>query len=495
MSTDVVVVGAGNAALCAALAAREGGAEVLVLEKAPQPQRGGNSYYTGGLMRFPYDGVADLVGGFPELAGEGVDRYDLQPYTVADFHTDMARTTDYRVDPDLLETLVDSARETVGWLHGKGVRFIWTLGYHSLEVDGRFRFWGSTPVLVSGGGAGLVDQLFKLAQDSGVKVEYGARAVELLGSASGPVQGVRVERGDGEVTDVPARAVVLAAGGFQANAAMRAQYLGPDWDLAKVRGTPYNTGDGITMALRYGAASYGHWSGCHAVAWDANAGPTGDRRIGDGFSRHSYPLSIVVNREGRRFLDEGADFQTHTYAKYGAEILRQPGLAAFQIFDAKVARYLRGEYRMREASRVSADTVELLAKRLEIDPAALARTIDEYNAAVQEGQFDPNILDGKSTSGIWPPKSNWALTIDTPPFQAFPVSTGITFTFGGVRVDRSARVMSTPERPIRGLFAAGEMVGGLFYHNYPSGTGLTAGAVFGRAAGSGAARVASGKDA
>jgi tricarballylate dehydrogenase len=229
----------------------------------------------------------------------------------------------------------------------------------------------------------------------------------------------------------------------------------------------------------------GHWSGCHAVAWDLNAPEFGDRRIGDGFQKHSYPFGLVVNADGKRFLDEGADFRNYTYAKYGREILRQPGQRAWQIFDAKVTHLLRDEYRIREVTRFRSDSLEGLAKSIsEIDAGAFVRTVEEYNAAVQtDATFNPNIRDGRSTIGLDTPKSNWANTIDVPPFEAYAVTCGITFTFGGVRINERAAVLDDEGNELAGLFACGEMVGGIFYFNYPGGSGLTNGAVFGRIAG------------
>lgn len=484
-SARVIVVGGGNAALCAALAARQSGAEVTVLERAPESQRGGNSYYAGGLMRFAHRGAADIAESFPELAGN--DEFDLAPYTEPDFFDDMAHATQYRADPDLAQMLVWQSREALEWLHSNGVRFGWSFGRHAFKVNGRFRFWGGAPIEVVGGGAGLVDKLCEKVAGATCTIRYNTRALKLLGDESGAVTGVRVRDQAGRTSELHASAVVLACGGFEANAEMRARYLGPGWDLAKVRGTAFNTGDGLTMALEFGAVPFGHWSGCHAVAWDANAPLTGDRSMGDEFSRHSYPVGIVVNAAGARFLDEGLDFQTHTYAKYGAEILGQPGLVAYQLFDAKTEPYLRGDYRGRRVSKASGNTIEELATKLELDPVRLAKTVAEFNAAVGPGEFNPNVKDGKSTAGVEPPKSNWALPLDSPPYLGFPVTTGVTFTFGGLRVNTSAQVLDAAGAPIEGLYAAGEMVGGLFYHNYPSGSGLTSGTVFGRAAGAAAA--------
>jgi tricarballylate dehydrogenase len=313
----------------------------------------------------------------------------------------------------------------------------------------------------------------------------------LLRSASGTVTGVVCD-GPGGREEIGAGAVVLACGGFEANARMREGYLGPDWGAAKVRGTPYNTGEGLQAALDSGAQPYGDWGGCHAIAWDAAAPPTGDRELTNLFSKQSYPMGIVVNAEGRRFVDEGADFRNYTYAKYGAEILRQPGAIAYQLFDSKTESLLRqDEYTAPGVSRFEADTIRELAEKMGVNPEALEKTVRTFNAAVQPGKFDPTIKDGKRTEGIEPPKSNWAQPLDSPPFYGFAVTCGITFTFGGVRIDEDARVLDISDRPIKGLHAARELVGGLFYHNYPGGSGLTSGAVFGRRAGATAGTYAS----
>ncbi|MYE14510.1 MAG: FAD-dependent tricarballylate dehydrogenase TcuA, partial [Gammaproteobacteria bacterium] len=288
---------------------------------------------------------------------------------------------------------------------------------------------------------------------------------------------------------IPADAVVLACGGFESNAAWRTRYLGAGWEIAKVRGTRFNTGDGIRMALDAGAASRGNWSGCHAVAWDMHAPDFGDLDIGDNFQKHSYPLGVMLNAEGRRFVDEGADFRNYTYAKYGGEILNQTGQFAWQVFDGKVLPLLRDEYRIKRMTKVSADTLEELVHKLEgVDADRALATLRAFNAAVDaDTPFDPAAKDGRGTRGIDPPKSNWANPLDTPPFEAYGVTCGVTFTFGGLHVDAEARVVGVDGAPIPGLYGAGELVGGLFYFNYPGGTGLTSGAVFGRTAGRNAA--------
>ena len=487
---DVVVVGGGNAGLCAALSASEHGASVLVLERAPVSLRGGNSFYTGGLVRFPYRGVPDLGRLLPDLTDSDAASLDVGDYTEQAFFDDMARITEYQADAELVSLLVSNAFETMSWLRDNGVRFALALSRQAFKLGEIFRFWGGAPIEFVGGGAGLLDCLFEQLERREVEVWYGARAKQLVVNELDRIIGVKV-RLDSQVITVPARAVVLACGGFEANGEMRAKYLGPDWDLVKVRGTEFNTGDGIAMALDIGAQPYGHWSGCHAVATDANAPATGDRRVGESFQKHSYPLGIVVNRLGERFIDEGADFRNYTYAKYGKEILRQPGMVAFQIFDSKVIHLLRDEYRIREATKVTANSLEELATGLEVLPDGLLKTVLQFNAAVRDVPFDPTIKDGKGTVGLTPPKSNWALPIDTPPFVGYSVVCGITFTFGGLRIDTRGQVLDTDGNPIPHLFAAGELVGGLFYHNYPGGTGLTAGSVFGRLSGRNAAVAAS----
>ena len=307
-----------------------------------------------------------------------------------------------------------------------------------------------------------------------------------------PVCAVCARGSTGSRSRFRAGAVVLACGGFEANAAWRARYLGPGWDLAKVRGTRFNQGDGIRMALEAGAMPAGNWSGCHAVAWDRNAPDFGDLAVGDGFQKHSYPFSIIVNAAGERFVDEGADFRNYTYAAYGRRVLEQPGQVAWQVFDSQVTHLLRDEYRIRQVTRAKADTLEGLVAQMEgIDGARFLETVRAYNDAVMtEVTFDPTVKDGRGTCGIAPPKSNWANRIESPPFEAYAVTCGITFTFGGLAIDPHARVQAVSGTPIPGLFAAGELVGGLFYGNYPGGTGLVSGAVFGRLAGTGAARFA-----
>ena len=484
---DVIVVGAGNAAFCTALAAQERGAKVLMLEAAPQHEAGGNSRFTAGSIRVVYNGTDDIRTLVPDLTPAEIESTDFGTYTADQFFDDMARVTQHRADPDLVELLVTRSFATLNWMREKGVRLIPIYGRQAFKVDGRFKFWGGLTVEAVGGGPGLVAMLTAATQQRGIEVRYRTRALDLLYDGH-RIEGLRV-RGDGSMQELRAKSVVLACGGFEANTEWRTRYLGPGWDLAKVRGSRFNTGDGIRMALAIGASPSGNWSGCHAVQWEMNAPEFGDLAVGDQFQKHSYPFGILINSTGRRFVDEGADFRNYTYAKYGRVVLEQPGQFAWQVFDQKVKHLLRDEYKIRQITKVGANTIEEFAQKLEgVNAAAFLRTIQEWNAAVPtDVPFNPNIKDGRGTQGLAVNKSNWSNTIDTPPFEGYAVTCGVTFTFGGLRINNDGAVLNTDYQPIRGLYAAGELVGGLFYFNYPGGTGLMSGAVFGKIAGAAAA--------
>jgi len=482
---DVVVVGAGVAGLSAALAAHEAGARPLVLEAAPEGERGGNTAFAAGAFRVAYDGLADIRKLVPDLSAEEIANTEFGAYT-DQYYDDMARVTEGRADPELTETLIGNSFETACWLRGHGVRFIPNYHNHGYSEGGKTRFRRGSTVTVSGGGIGLATALFDAAAKRGIPVAYRTRAVALERGGRG-VTGVRVRDPDG-ARSIAARAVVVASGGFESSPDWRARYLGPGWDLARVRGTRHNTGDGHRMAMEIGAGTAGNWSGCHSVAWDLSAPEFGDISVGVDFKKDSYAYGIVINADGERFLDEGADWPVLTYAKYGAVILRQPGQLAWQVFDGKVLTLLRDEYRIRQVTKVRADTIEELAGRLyRVDGARFLETVKSYNAAVRATvPFDPNRKDGRGTKGLAVPKSNWANAIDTPPFEAYAVTCGVTFTFGGLRVSSGAEVLDTAGVPIPGLYACGSTAGGLFYFNYPGGAGLVAGAVFGRIAGTAA---------
>jgi tricarballylate dehydrogenase len=484
---DVLVIGAGNAAANAALSAHAAGASVAMLETAPQEARGGNSAFTGGAFRFKYSAIDDLLQLAPDIRDLDLENIDFGSYTEGQYFDDMGRLTDYRCDPDLTEVLIGNSFQAALWLRSHGVRFQPALGRQAFKVGGKFKFWGGLACHILGGGQHLVAALHEALERARIPVLYETTAIALL-RGDDRIDGVRVQHRFRQY-DLRAKAVVMACGGFESNAEMRARYLGPNWDLAKVRGTKYNTGRGHRMAIDVGAAVAGHWSGAHAVQWDMNAPPYGDLSVGDRFQKHNYPFGVLVNAHGQRFLNEGADFHSYTYAKYGHEVMKQPGLFAWQIFDQKIVHLLREEYRIARITKEQADTLEELAPKLAgVDPKAVLETLHAYNAAPRpDVTFNPNIHDGLRTFGLAVDKTNWAQKLDAPPYHAYGVTAGVTFTFGGLKTSTATEVEDQSGTPIPGLFAAGEILGGLYFHNYGSGTGLVAGVVFGRIAGEHAA--------
>jgi tricarballylate dehydrogenase len=490
MEYDVLVVGAGNAAMCAAMAAAEKGAKVVVLECAPQEESAGNTRFTAGGIRFAYEGVDDLRRIMPDLTDSEVDMADFGSYSTDQFYDDMFKMTQYRTDSQLCEQLVMRSYSTMQWMQEKGVRFVPIYGRQTFKVDGKMKFWGGVTVESWGGGPGLADQQHEIAVNMGIEVRFGVRALSLITDGIS-VQGVRA-RARNEIVDIKARSVVLASGGFEANTEWRARYLGVGWDAVRVRGTRFNTGDGIRMALDIGASPAGNWTGCHACEWDFNAPEFGDLSVGDGFQKHSYQVGIMVNARGRRFVDEGADMRNYTYAKYGRIILQQPDQYAWQVFDKNLLPHLRDEYRIKQVTKVTADSIEELGRKMQIDVPAFVAEVEAYNKAIlTDRKFDLSVKDGRGTEGLEIPKSNWSNPIAEGPFEAYQVGCGITFTFGGLRIaPETAQVLNNDLEPISGLYAAGELVGGIFYYNYPSGTGLMSGAVFGKIAGENAASAA-----
>lgn len=489
---DVVVVGMGNAAQAAAASAHEAGAKVLVLEKAPEGKRGGNTWWShGAQFRHTHNGIPDVKPLLPHVPESEWETIDLDPYTKDDFYADMMRVTRGKSVPELAELLVNESYPTVRWMRDLGIQ--WEILYSAAKPEGGRKRWhhGSSFIHSKDGGAGLVDMWRRILQSKGVEIRYENAAVRLITDEKNAVRGLVVETPEG-FAEIRCKGVILACGGFQANPALRAQYLGSGWDLAKVRGTKYDTGDGIKMALDIGAQSFGNWSGAHATPIDADAGDyeggfldPASRRYRT--HRYGWVFGIMVNTEGRRFVDEGEDFHAYTYAKTGAEILKQPGGIAYQIFDEKVKDPLAREL-YDQATPIYAESIPELAEKLEINPNTLVQTVEEFNKAVMEDRkFDEVIRDGKGTVGIHPPKTNWAQKIDTPPFVAYAATCGLTFTFGGLKINSRCQVLNRLDRPISGLYGAGELTAGFFYYNYPSGGGLMRGAVTGRIAGRNAA--------
>ncbi len=485
---DVAVIGGGNAALCAALSAQESGARVIVIERAPKDNRGGSSAFTGGAFRIAYKGNDDLKTLIPDLSEDELANSDFGSYTEDQFYNEAVAMSGYRADADVLDTVVTQSFPTMMWMRSHGVRFMPIYGRQSFKVDGKNKFWGGLTVEVSGGGLGLMQALYDRAEKLGLDLRYGARACGL--EREGDAWTVALEE-NGATRKLRARAVVLATGGFHANVRWRAQYLGPNWDLAKVRGSRYNTGDGIDMAVGAGAIAHGNWTGCHAVFYDLNAPAFGDINLLNQ-QKNYFNLGIVVNADGRRFVDEGLDFRNYTYSGMGARVLAQPGAVAWQVFDAKTAGLLPDEYRVKHATRLQADTLEELAAQMEgINPRGFLQTVREFNDSIDQSvPFNPAVKDGRATRGLAVPKSNWAHPLDTGPFVAYAVTCGITCTYAGVKVNPNGQVLDGDDHPLPGLYAAGEMVGGLYYVKYAGGIGLTAGSVLGRISGAHAASLA-----
>jgi tricarballylate dehydrogenase len=489
---DVLVVGAGNAGFAAVHAARELGVTVGLLEKAPVENRGGNSALTGHL-RFAYDNVDQLMDILGEQHRTDEVRSEFQKRlpqrTAQELWDEIMLVTDGMTDQELLRVHIAESYRTIAWLHSKG--HDWVPSYEDATTG--------NIVHCEGMGYGLQERNFAICvQDEGVTIHYQTSAQELLRDDLGKISGVAAMTPNGLAT-FRAKAVVLSSGGFEANPEMRARYLGQHWDDVYNRGVPYNTGDGLRMALDVGAMPYGGWGSCHASpndwAMPAYALPAGFGGGAMPWVRYLYPYSIMVNTQGRRFVDEADNIRGLTYAKMGRSILEQPGGKAFQIIDAKVRSLGLVPPVYATATGVKADTLTELAKEIGVDPNTLEETVAEYNAAVPtDRDANPNAFhtDGVGTIGLTPPKSNYAMTIADGPFEAYAVRCGITFTFGGVKIDpETAQVQGVSGLPIDGLYAAGEMVGGLWYWNYPSGSGMMAGATFGRKAGTHAAKTAS----
>jgi len=481
-SCDIIVIGGGSAAFEAAVAAREAGAgRVVMLEKAPESEYGGNARYSGTGFRFVHTGAQEIRRFVPEVAEALFATMSIPSYSAYDFMADLDRMTQGRMNRELAQTLVDESNAAVHWMREVGIR--WEPLKEHAKVDGKRYFERGIAIHVAGGGPGQLAQWRRIAEGMGIEIRFEAPVCALIGDLR-RVEGVVVSAFDGRC-ELKAKAVIACAGGFQANPEMRARYLSGNTDMMKVRGSRHDTGEVLRYLLDLGARPAGHWQSGHMSPIDAMAPdfetPQHEDGRGNTQSRYDYPYGITVNALGLRFFDEGEAQHSYTYAKTGRAVLAQPGAIAHQIYDQKGMSCFR--YPHHQATYVEADTIAELAVKAGLEPKVLVHTIDEFNCAVpDQPAFDPRRPDSKATRGLTIPKSNWATRIDEPPFRAYPVTGGITFTFGGVEVNRTAQVMSTIDQPIKGLFASGDIVG-LFFHNYPSFTGQTRNAVFGRLAG------------
>jgi tricarballylate dehydrogenase len=457
---DLVVVGGGNAGLCAALTARQAGARVIVLESAPRFLRGGNSRHTRNF-RCAHAAPTDVL---------------TESYGEDEFLADLNRVTEQEADPALSRLLISRSAGCPDWMRQFGVRF-------QSSLRGTLHL-GRTNVFFLGGGKALMNSYYAAAERAGIRVEYDAEVVGLE-AADGRFRAA-VVRKNGQDAPVKGRALVVAAGGFEANIEWLREAWGSAADNFIIRGTPYNTGRILRMMLDAGAESIGDPSQCHAIAVDARA-PRFDGGIVTRLD--SLPFGIVVNRHAERFYDEGEDAWPKRYAIWGRLIAAQPDQIAFSIVDAKAS----GAFMPSVFPPKSAGSIRELAGMLDLPADRLDATVAAFNRAVRPGTFNHAVLDDCRTEGLTPPKSHWAQRIDTPPFWGYPLRPGITFTYLGLKVDASARVVMTNGLPAANIYAAGEiMAGNILRKGYIAGIGMTIGTVFGRIAGEAAARHAGG---
>ncbi|HJS84979.1 MAG TPA: FAD-dependent tricarballylate dehydrogenase TcuA [Acetobacteraceae bacterium] len=453
---DVLVAGGGNAALCAAITARQAGASVLLAEHAPRAFRGGNSRHTRNLRAMHTQPTGVLT----------------DAYLEDEYWDDLLRVTGGNTDEGLARMTIRASSGVFGFMHACGVRF-------QPSLTGTLNL-SRTNAFFLGGGKALVNAYYLTAERLGIDTLYDTEVLALH-MEQGAVRAADITY-KGFPHTVQARAVVAASGGFQGNLDWMREYWGDAVDNFVIRGTPYNRGRVLRNLLDQGVASVGDPTQCHAVALDARA-PKFDGGITTRLD--SVPFSIVVNRDGDRFYDEGQDVWPKRYAIWGRLIAQQPGQIAYSICDAKTVKlFMPSVY-----PAIQADTLGALAERLGLDPPKLRATVDRFNQAVRPGRFDNTRLDGSATEGLDPPKTNWARTIDIPPFYGYPLRPGITFTYLGLRVDERARVLMQDGRPAANLFASGEiMAGNILGRGYLAGFGMTIGTVFGRIAGEQAAR-------
>ncbi len=455
-SYDVLVAGGGNAALCAAITAAEKGAKVLVVEAAPKFYRGGNTRHTRNL-RCAHDAANEVLTG---------------PYPEEEFWNDLLRVTGGETDEALARFTIAQSKELWDFMIAQDVRFQPSLG-GTLSL-------GRTNAFFLGGGRAMLNALYRRADALGVAVVYEAEVVGLEVD-DGIFRSATVAHAGGRVT-VAARAMIAAAGGFEANVEWLKEAWGPEAENFLIRGTPYNRGSLLRQLLDADVQSVGDPTQCHAVAIDARA-----PRFDGGISTRldCVVFGIVVNRDGQRFYDEGEDFWPKRYAIWGRLVAAQPDQIAYAIIDrTSIDAFMPSVF-----PPIEAGGIEELAVKLELDPQALRNTVESFNRAVQPGTFDAAVLDDCRTEGLSPDKTHWARPICEPPFYAYPLRPGITFTYLGVRVNERAEIIMDDGRPTENMFAAGEiMAGNVLGKGYLAGIGMTIGAVFGRIAGREAAR-------
>ncbi len=453
---DVLVIGGGNAALAAAVTAREAGASVLVLEHAPKPMRGGNSRHTRNLRAMHAAPTSVLT----EAYGED------------EYWDDLLRVTGGQTDEHLARMTIRATQDALPFMERCGVRF-------QPSLTGTLNL-SRTNAFFLGGGKALLNALYATAERLGVRVLYDTEVTDLA-IEDGFVRKITATS-KGFPLDVQAKVVVASSGGFQANIEWLKEGWGEAAENFLIRGTPYAKGRVLKTLLGQGVAAVGDASQCHAVAIDGRS-PKFDGGIVTRLD--CVPFSVVVNRHGKRFYDEGEDVWPKRYAIWGRLVAQQPDQVAYAIIDSRSETLFMPSV----FPAIKAATIGGLAAKLGLDPAAAEATVAEFNAACQPGAFDSGRLDGVHTDGLQPPKTNWARPIDEPPFIGYPLRPGITFTYLGVKVNDRAQVIMEDGRPAGNLFASGEiMAGSILGKGYLAGFGMAIGTVFGRIAGQGAAR-------
>ena len=453
--TDVLVIGGGNAGLCAGISARDRGARVLILESSPREFRGGNSRHTRN-MRCVHNVPTSIL---------------TEAYTEDEYLADLLRVTKGRTDEDLARLAIRISSSLPDWLMTLGARFQPSLK-GALHVS-------RTNAFFLGGGKALINSEYAAAERRGVEVIYGADVFDLE-ITDGHFRCARARVGGREIT-ILAKAVVLASGGFESNLEWLKEAWGSAADNFIIRGTSHNKGTILRLMLKHGAQHVADAKQCHAVAIDARA-PKFDGGIVTRLDCVS--LGIVVNKFGRRFYDEGEDFWPKRYAMWGRLVALQPEQIAYAIIDSKmVGRFMPSLF-----PALRANTIGELAGLLDLPGESLEATIAGFNASVRTGTFNHTELDNCTTAGLSPPKSHWAMRIDKPPYLAYPLRPGITFTYLGLKIDKTARVLMSDGSPCRNIFAAGEiMAGNILGEGYIAGIGMMIGTTFGRIAGNGAA--------
>jgi tricarballylate dehydrogenase len=489
-SREVVIVGAGSAALVAAIAAHESGCrKIRVLEKAPEAEMGGNTRFTPGLWRFAFRDQKEFMDMnlLPQIPKHEWKEISIGPYPEQAYYKSIMDCGNGRPNPDFAKWMAGESNDITRWQTKHGVKWMFATGFVTATATHK-AYNGGLVVATQNEGPGLIQmQLAELAR-LGIEVEYSTAAVGLLTDSSGAVTGVKARLPGGKYDEIRG-AVILASGGFEANPEMRTRYLGPEWNIVKTRGTRFNTGEMMQAALNLGAQPYGHIAGAHATCIDPAAPDLAPLELATTTTRISHQWGILVNREGRRFTDEGMDWLFQSYVQMANDVIRQPGNIAYQIFDQKVEGLLDAA-RYSHARPAVGNTLEELAGKIAVDRKQFLATVAEFNRSVDVTKpFSPTTLDGRRTQGMTPPKSNWAQALDTPPYQAYPVESAITFTFGGLKQDLNSCILDFTDRPIVGLYGCGEITGGFFYYRYPAGSGLVKGALTGRAAGRHAARL------